>query len=346
MLTQTQKSEIINILEQGGSLPPEYKEVLFPSGTKPGLMFPGKSNILRELENTPLSKPGKITTLKGVGEKDLSCMLIHDDNRSALQWLIQMKRDGNIVNPDGKQGGKLAYIDSPFLCGRTMKTKDGDTAYHDDMDETEFLNMMYGCLVQIRNVLADDGTVYLHLDYRMAHYVKVLMDEVFDGFDFAEITWVCGLIGGGKYYPKAHETILCYKAPGAYLSPVKGPVQMSFFEEETKPDTVWFGKEDIAKAHGDTPVGTYAYRQGEYTGYPTQKPESLLNRIIETSSQEGDWVIDCFAGSGTTLAAAEKLNRKWVGIDCGQESVRTIRKRLVSVSEHKNWTHLLAKSIE
>ncbi|MCC8992030.1 MAG: site-specific DNA-methyltransferase, partial [Streptococcus sp.] len=95
---------------------------------------------------------------------------------------------------------------------------------------------------------------------------------------------------------------------------------------ETRPQpawSVWVGKDKLARAFGDEPVGTYAYTEAEKVGYPTQKPEALLKRIIEASSRPGDIVLDAFAGSGTTLAVAEKLSRRWVGIDSSKLAIYT-----------------------
>lgn len=97
--------------------------------------------------------------------------------------------------------------------------------------------------------------------------------------------------------------------------------------------SVWIGKDKLARAYNDQPVGTYAYTKAEKVGYPTQKPEALLKRIIFASSNPDDIVLDAFAGSGTTLAVAEKLGRRWIGIDCGKLAIYTIQKRMLNLQE-------------
>ena len=95
--------------------------------------------------------------------------------------------------------------------------------------------------------------------------------------------------------------------------------------------SVWIGKDELARNFNDYPVGTYAYTAAEKTGYPTQKPEALLARIIEASSSKGDIVLDAFVGSGTSCAVAEKLERCWIGIDCGKLAIYTAQKRLLNM---------------
>ncbi|MFC1500565.1 DNA methyltransferase, partial [Candidatus Zixiibacteriota bacterium] len=228
------------------------------------------------------------------------------------------------------------------------------------------------------DLLSRDGSIYIHLDSRNSHYIKVILDEVFPAKEFAEIIWVCGLMGSGKFYPKAHETILCYKSPDGHFSPpprlgystrITGALQKdkegwfytrgressggsnflktyicrdaSLSKEEaikvanaTRPQaawSVWIGKDELARAYNDQPVGTYAYTEAENVGYPTQKPEALLSRIIQASSNPGDIVFDAFAGSGTTLAVADKLDRHWIGIDCGKLAIYSIQKRMLNL---------------
>jgi len=185
-------------------------------------------------------------------------------------------------------------------------------------------------------------------------------------------------MGSGDFYPKAHETIFCYKSTTAYFNAphrlgyskrITGALQKDengwyytrgressggnsylktyicnnpnltkkqAIEEANKkrPQTawsVWMGNKKIAEVFNDHPTGTYAYIKQEKVGYPTQKPEALLERIIKASSNEGDLILDAFAGSGTTLAVAEKLGRRWIGIDCGKLAIYTIQKRMLNL---------------
>lgn len=227
--------------------------------------------------------------------------------------------------------------------------------------------------------MADDGSIYVHLDSKMGHYIKVLMDEIFTSFEFSEIIWLCGLMGSGDFFQKAHETIYCYRAKNAYFNPqnrlglskrITGALAkdengwyytrgressggMNYLKtyicknpEYTKEEavkfanssrkqpvwSVWIGKKEIAQAYNDFPVGTYAYTSKDSTGYPTQKPELLLKRIILSSTAENDIVMDFFGGSGTTAAVAEKLGRRWITCDIGKLSFYTVQKRILQIS--------------
>jgi DNA modification methylase len=305
-------------------------------------------------------------------------LIIQGDNLQFLKTcylnqdpLIKNKVKGNV---------KLIYIDPPFATKADFLSKDGITSYSDKIQSGEFLENLRERLVFLREILSPDGTIYVHLDSRKAHSVKIIMDDIFNNFDFAEIIWICGLMGSGKFYPKAHETIFCYKSKNSFFEP---PKRLGYSERITKalikdeqgwfytrgkessggsnflktyicnnpnltkeeainlanlnrPQTawgVWIGKEDLARAFNDYPVGTYAYTEIENLGYPSQKPEALLNRIISASSQVGDLVMDIFGGSGTTASVAEKLRRRWIVCDFGKHSIYTMQKRMCLISE-------------
>lgn len=379
----TMIDNIVNILKSGKSLPSSYQEVLFPVNNKE-YTLQYKDKKLKEqilsVGDEPQAVPFQI-------EKEFNCsntewrnLLICGDNYQALKTIYENKDE--LIKDKVKGKVNLIYIDPPFATDNDFVSKDGAKAYSDKVKDAEFIEFLRERLILAKEILAPDGTIYVHLDSKKSHYIKVILDEIFAEFEFAEIMWLCGLMGSGNYYPKAHEVIYCYKAKGATFNPPHrlglstritkalqkdengwyytrgregtpgGPnakrclktyvcdnpnftkEQAIDYANETRKQTawsVWIGKKDLAKAYNDYPVGTYAYRANKSVDYPTQKPIELLERIINASSNPGDIVMDFFAGSGTTLVAAEKLGRRWIGCDIGKLSIYTIQRRLLTM---------------
>uniref|UniRef100_UPI0025D7C30B DNA-methyltransferase n=1 Tax=Rhodoluna sp. TaxID=1969481 RepID=UPI0025D7C30B len=177
-------------------------------------------------------------------------------------------------------------------------------------------------------LLNETGTLYLHLDYREAHYAKVLLDALFGRDCFLnEIIWAYDYGGKSKNkWPSKHDTILVY---------VKNPAKYFFNSTEVDrepymaPGLVTPEKVEKGKLPTDVWWHTIVSPTGkEKTGYPTQKPKGILRRVIQASSQQGDLVLDFFAGSGTTGAVAAELGRKFILIDQNPESIDVISKRL------------------
>lgn len=369
-LSEKDRQRIIEILENGEEVPIDYKNILFPPEKKEyELVYAGKQreeDILADTMAVPL-QPLKTFGENGGGWTN---KLIFGDNLQVMKSLLD--------NPEVKGQVKLIYIDPPFATKKDFRGSQDQKAYQDKIQGKEFLEFIRKRLVFLKELLAEDGTIYIHLDFRKSHYLKVLLDELFYSYDFAEIVWICGLMGSGDFYPKAHETIFCYKSKTAFFNPphrlgyserITGALQKDengwyytrgressggsnylktyicnnpkltkkqAIEEANKnrPQTawsVWMGNKKIAKVFNDHPTGTYAYTKQEKVGYPTQKPEALLKRIIEASTKKDDLILDAFAGSGTTLAVAEKLGRRWIGIDCGKLSIYTIQKRMLNL---------------
>ena len=384
MLNKNDKEFLVKCLEEGIDIPQEYKYVLFPTTQKEyELVYAGKmrkEDILSdtdEVSNVPLQSERTFSSEDNSSNHEAwKNLLIFGDNLQVLKT-IYYDKDPLIM---GKVKGKvkLIYIDPPFATNSDFKTAKGQAAYSDKKEGAHFLEFFRKRLILAKSILASDGTIYVHLDSRKGHYIKVIMDELFSDFEFSEIIWLCGLMGNGSYYPKAHETIYCYKSPQAAFNPPKrlglsqriikalqkdedgwfytrgressggtnclksyisrdstlSKDEVIEAANENRPQSawsVWIGKEEIANVYNDYPVGTYAYSKRESCGYPTQKPELLLKRIIEASTNPGEIVMDFFAGSGTTLAVAEKLGRKWIGCDIGKLSIYTIQKRLLEI---------------
>jgi len=254
--------------------------------------------------------------------------------------------------PDGC--AQLIYIDPPFNTGRvqqrgtsvTTRTDAGnrvgfkgqryeivrETVLSYDDEFADYWGFLEPRLEEAWRLLAETGTLYLHLDYREAHYAKVLLDALFGRDCFLnEIIWAYDYGGKAKNrWPAKHDTILVY---------VKDPKKFYFNsaavdrEPYMAPGLVTPEKVALGKLPTDVWWHTIVSPTGkEKTGYPTQKPLGILRRIIQASSAEGDLVMDFFGGSGTTGAAAIELGRRFVLMDQNPEAIAVMRERFAGAS--------------
>jgi site-specific DNA-methyltransferase (adenine-specific) len=245
---------------------------------------------------------------------------------------------------------QLIYIDPPFNTGKLQARKTLQTTSDEDGDRTGFQGRRYRTrllaessyrdlfddylaflaprLEQARRLLAREGTLYFHIDYREAHYCKLLLDEIFGRECFLnEIVWAYDYgARTRRRWPAKHDTILVYvKDPSAY-----------FFNSEEVDREPYMAPglvtpEKVAKGKLPTDVWwhTIVPTNGrEKTGYPTQKPEGIVRRMVQASTRADDWCLDFFAGSGTLGAVAAPLGRRYVLIDSSPEAVRVMRARL------------------
>ncbi len=218
----------------------------------------------------------------------------------------------------------LVYIDPPFNTGKVRSLHGG--AYADTFDD--FPGFLRPRLEHARRLLAPHGTLYVHLDPRESHYVKVMLDELFGRDCFLnEIVWAYDYGGRPKRrWPAKHDTILVYVRDRAryhfdddevdrepYMAP--GLVTAEKAARGKLPTDVWW--------HTIVPTTSR-----ERTGYPTQKPEGIVRRMVAASSRPGGWCLDFFAGSGTLGAVAQSLGRRFVCIDASGDAVEVMRKRL------------------
>jgi site-specific DNA-methyltransferase (adenine-specific) len=222
----------------------------------------------------------------------------------------------------------VAYADPPFNTGRTQRR--AQLAYADD--HADYLAFLGPCLQQLRRVLADHGTLYLHLDPREAHYVKVHLDGLFGRECFLnEIVWAYDFGGRSRRrWPAKHDTILVYaRNAGAhhfdtdevdrepYMAPgLVGPEKAA---RGKLPTDVWW--------HTIVPTSGR-----EKTGYPTQKPEAIVRRMVAASSRPGGWCVDPFCGSGTLGAVARALGRRFVIGDRSADAVAVSARRLGAIA--------------
>jgi site-specific DNA-methyltransferase (adenine-specific) len=275
-------------------------------------------------------------------------LVVHGDNLPALARL-----------PDASF--RLIYIDPPFntgrvqsrqtmstvraaggarkgFQGRTYETIKGLLYSYDDAfaDYWEFLEPR---LEEAWRLLDDRGTLYLHLDYREVHYAKVVLDALFGRESFLnEIVWAYDYGARAKNkWPAKHDTILVY---------VKNPKNYFFDNAEVDrepymaPGLVTPEKVALGKLPTDVWWHTIVSPTGkEKTGYATQKPEGILRRIIHASSAPGDWVLDFFAGSGTTGAVAQKLGRRFVLVEQNPDALEIIERRVGEAARSVLWPH-------
>ena len=396
-LTPDDKKKLIEALNKSVEPSPDLLPKLFPGTAEkfdvraldrakiPTLEYSGKrskATILAEagagIGAAPLQNVRCFGDIKNGRWRNL---IVQGDNLQFLKTCY--KNVDPLIKNKVKGKVKLIYIDPPFATKSDFEGRDGAKSYSDKIATAEFIEAFRERLIYIRELLADDGSIYVHLDQKMSHYVKVIMDEVFVEFsDYVEIAWVCGLMGAGNYYPKSHETIHVYKKSNSifnvplriglspritkalqkdksgwfytrgressggmnclksYVSNNSNLTKIEAINEanQNRPQPawdVWMGKKELAETFNDFPVGTYAYTQVESTGYPTQKPEALLERIILASSNSNDLVIDFFGGSGTTASVAEKLGRRWIACDFGKHAIYTMQRRMLRIGESK-----------
>ena len=371
-LSEAEKREILESLQSGKAIPEKYRFKLFDQSKQVELLWNGKSDYVtntvlpfqyiehidepRDTENNNALFDTAGRQIAGWTNK-----LIWGDNKLILSSLIK----GPMREEIEKNGGiKLIYIDPPFDVGSDFNTKIkiGDDevtkeasgleelAYRDTWGNgaDSFISMLYERLRLMKDLLAKDGSIYVHSDYRVSSYIRLIMDEIFGKENFRnEIIWYYPDTPGrsDNYFARKHDMIIHYSRSDNYTFNADD-VRVEILEESKKryeTPRVLGGREyvggkssEIGKIPED--VWRFSVVKGnsiEKANYPTQKPEKLLERIIKASSNEGDIVCDFFCGSGTTLAVAEKLGRKWIGSDLGKFGIHTSRKRLIGVQREK-----------
>jgi len=289
--------------------------------------------------------------------------LIWGDNKLVLASL----KGGPLRREIESAGGlKLVYIDPPFDVGGdfSFKVEIGDEeltkestvieeiAYRDTWGRgrNSYFSMIAERLSLIADLMAPDASIYLHCDWRVDAGLRYILDEVFGPSGYRnEIIWhyenKLGTGWAAKTFDTRHDVLLRYSRSKNYVhNPILEKVKVNKLQPVTQKiegERVWLRNEDGSRmyAEGGTerPVGDVWTIPiinpvaSERLDYPTQKPESLLERVLNASSSDGDLIADFFCGSGTTLAVAEKLGRKWIGADLGRFAIHTSRKRLIGV---------------
>ncbi|MDD9873611.1 MAG: site-specific DNA-methyltransferase, partial [Deltaproteobacteria bacterium] len=432
-LSDGDKRDILRCLEAGEPLPERYRFLLFAGKREVELVWNGKSaevcdvvlpfQTIEQVDEPRKEKPGAEDTtgaLPGLGwdarGRQLAGWtnkLIWGDNKLILASL----KNGPLRADIEKAGGlKLIYIDPPFDVGADFSMNieiGGDSftkkpnileeiAYRDTWGRgaDSFISMIYERLILMRDLLAEDGSIYVHCDWRVSGYMRMVLDEVFGKAKFVnEIVWrrrtsktspdtnrIENVVDYLLWYSKSTDVKIHFQytqygseeykkifnkvdedgrryQSTALNAPAFRPTLVYEFMGYQPPKNGWSVTKEVMNQYYregklifpkskngrirrkqyldewpgyavnslwlDVPV--IASQAVERLGYPTQKPESLLERIVKSSSNEGDLVADFFCGSGTTAAVAEKLGRKWIASDLGKFAIHTTRKRMIGV---------------
>ena len=404
-LTDNEIRDITKYLEEGKPLPDMYRFLLFGDKREVELVWNGKTNevtnvvlpfqVIEHVDEPRAEKDTRIQTSlfdfdnRGRQVKGWTNKLIWGDNKLILSSL----KNGPLREKIEAQGWlKLIYIDPPFDVGAdfSMDIEIGDEqftkqpgvleelAYRDTWGKgaDSFIAMIYERLSLMRDLLADDGSIYVHCDWRLNSYMRLILDEIFGKDNFLnEIIWTRRTntvkaiskkfsintdsvfiytktkdnyifnIQYGEYPPEYLERFKYEDARGKYRWQVMATYSQERLENLKKEDRVRFSndakypefKQYIWELKGRPienvwdDINMINAMGSERLGYETQKPETLLERVIKASSSENNIVADFFCGSGTTLSVAEKLGRKWLGSDLGKFAIHTTRKRMIGV---------------
>ena len=289
---------------------------------------------------------------------------IHAGNGSKGSFLLSDTITGleNLRNTHEGQI-KLIYLDPPFLTGDrfVMRVRVGETewksgkgtleleSFADSQDRASFLEMMRRVLTHCHALLRPDGMLFLHIDYRTHPHLRLIMDEIFGEENFLnEIIWVYQSGGRSlRHFSRKHDVILFYRKSAQYdfnvqevMAPPTEP-RNNHMRRHVDPDGrvyrsirangrvyTYYDDDPVAPTDVWADLAHLQQRDPERTGYDTQKPLSLLDRIVKCGSRAGETVLDPFAGSSTTLEAARRLNRNFIGIDRCPMTLNIARKRL------------------
>lgn len=409
-ISKRDREYLIKLIENGKSIPSSYQSKLFSEedvdyieATKDyKLVYKGKTPEARVIAETPAAPLQEIRSFNAKNPFDdkWSNLLIFGDNLYALKAIYEDQRGPNRLGT--RQKIKLIYIDPPFATKQDFM-KDREKAYRDKIIGAEFIEFLRKRLILMREILADDGSIYVHLDWKKGHYIKAIMDEVFGEHNFlGEIVWkkLTNPKTQSSFFGNVHDSIFAYQT--GRIDSIYNPAYQGFSAKYIK-DTYRYIEKETKRLYGsfdltqkgqgparkfgklgllEAPKGKHwiwdqnkinkALKENriifsstgwprvkkyldeqkgkvvadiwddinsiqahafEDTNYPTQKPEKLIERIIQASTNtENDIILDCFVGSGTTLAVAEKLNRRWIGVDSGKLAIYTSQKRLLNLS--------------
>jgi DNA modification methylase len=377
-LTEQEQQEVIRFIEAGKPLPEKFRFLLFDDKREVELVWNGKTNevtnvvlpfqVIEQVDEPRAEKPEDMALQTGLFDergrqlKGWTNKLIWGDNKLILSSL----KNGPLREEIKAQGGlKLIYIDPPFDVGadfsmdieigdETFTKKPGileEIAYRDTWGHgtDSFIAMIHERLILMRDLLSDDGSIFVHCDWRVSPLLRMVLGEVFGADNFQnEIYWYYynKLHGNTKQvFPRATDTILYYVKNRAanyifnHLTEVRDKpikkLKYSFIGGKIVNDKDEAGKTITYLSTERQIDNVWRIRclqpadQKEWLGYPTQKPQDLIERIISATTKPGDIVADFFCGSGSCLAAAESFGRKWIGADLGKFAIHTSRKRLI-----------------
>lgn len=287
-------------------------------------------------------------------ESDIN-LLIKSENNVAISSLINSNAFEKINNFGGV---KLIYVDPPYFTEKlhNMKGKKNTIAYKDIYGHSieDYINKMYIQLKLLHEILDESGSIYVHVDYRTSSYLRIILDEIFGAKNLkGYIIWnIDNGAKSKKNWSNQHNDILVYSKSKNFIFNSSSKLLKTKYSDSSL--KTHFRKKDFnGRLYRERTINSKSYKyyadegkligsvwndiksmeansplMQEYTYYPTQKPISLLSRIISASSNEGDIILDSFCGSGSSLVTANKLNRYWIGIDQSKEAIKTTKSRL------------------
>ena len=381
--------DLSRLLRERQPLPEKYRFILFGEKREVELVWNGKTSEVCNVV-LPFQSIEQVDEPRDEGAP-LQLDMLAQDGRQLRGWtnkliwgdnklILASLRGGALREEIKKAGGlRLIYIDPPFDVGAdfTMDIAVGDNtftkqpnvleelAYRDTWGRgsDSFSAMIYERLQLMHDLLADDGSIYVHCDWRVNSLIRLAMDEVFGKDNHRnEIIW--HYQSGGRQenlFSRKHDNIYLYSKSDKWafdadaVGVPRGEKKRNNMKRGEDPDGrkflsiksagkiyKYYDDEKITPADVWTNISHIQQKDPQRVGYPTQKPEALLERVIKASSNEGDLVADFFSGSGTTAAVAEKLGRKWIAADLGKFAIHTTRKRMIAVqrqlkAEGKNY---------
>lgn len=365
-LSEAEQRDLFNLIQQGKALPEKYRFILFEDKREVELVWNGKTRDVcttvlpfQTLEHideprTETKMQGSLFDSRGRQMQGWSNKLIWGDNKLILSSL----KAGPLRQQIEDAGGlKLIYIDPPFDVGAdfSMDIEIGGETFHKEPTLIEqiayrdtwgrgtdsFISMLYERLILMRDLLAADGSIFVHCDWRVQAYVKSALDEVFGRDCFRnEIVWhYRRWPAKSPIFQRSHDTIFWFARGekttwNQQFQELSEATLKRFGGMKVKGETT---KEVLNEASAGAPmrdvweVNHVLGANPENVSYPTQKPEALVERMVLAASNPGDLIADFFIGSGTTAAVAEKHGRKWIATDLGKFGIHTTRKRLIGV---------------
>ena len=290
--------------------------------------------------------PAQLKETYGEEVDDWTNKIYWGDNLQVMSHLLKTYRGKiNLIYIDPPFDSKADYKKKIELKGKKVendRTAFEEKQYTDIWTNDEYLQFMYERLILMRELLADNGSIYVHCDWHKSHYLRCMLDEIFGAAKFNNeiIWWYKDPSGGTTHnFRRKHDNLLFYVKTPDYIFNVDA-VRMPYSEgtlRQAEEGTISFGRVVKVNPLGKLPDDVFEIsiinsQAKERTDYPTQKPEALLERIIKASSSPGDLVFDCFMGSGTTQAVAMKLGRRFIGADINLGAVETTTKRLTHLA--------------
>ena len=373
-LSDQERDEIIEAIRSGRSLPARYRASLFEDAPETELIWPGKTTDVervvlpfQSIEHIDEPRSGTVkqpdlfsfNEMSGRQSGGWTNKLIWGDNKLILSSLV----NGPLRKQIDEAGGlKLVYIDPPFdvgadfsidvAIGEVNVNKQAsvveEVAYRDTWGRgrDSFISMLYERVALIKQLLHPDGSIFVHCDWRVSGLIRLILDELFGTESLRnELIWAYHGPGspGMKQFNRKHDTIFWY-TPGKSWTFNGDDVRMPL---SGNLGGGWDGL-DVAERTRRAELGKIPEDWWEIaiaarlrvdgvrrTGYPTEKPNDLLKRIIKAASNEGDLIGDFFCGSGSLLYNAELLGRKWIGADLGRFAIHTTRKRMIGVQRER-----------